>query len=144
MRVGSQSKTYIGTLAMQLVAANAMSLDDTLGELNKKYDLGVDLSIAPEAANVTVKQILTMSSGIADYLHVPYTDASARNGIPSATIGKPTIEALKSPRRNSSTLDSRATRPTALKVMTEVTPTPIAPSSVSLRKRSITRIWPTS
>ncbi len=78
MRVGSQSKTYIGTLAMQLVAANAMSLDDTLGELNKKYDLGVDLSIAPEAANVTVKQILTMSSGIADYLHVPYTDASGK------------------------------------------------------------------
>lgn len=73
MRVGSQSKTYIGTLAMRLVAANAMSLDDTLGELNEKYNLGIDLSIAPEAANVTVKQILTMSSGIADYLHVPYT-----------------------------------------------------------------------
>lgn len=74
MRVGSQSKTYIGTLAMRLVAANAMSLDDTLGELNEKYNLGIDLSIAPEAANVTVKQILTMSSGIADYLHVPYSN----------------------------------------------------------------------
>ena len=55
----SMSKTVTGIVIGMLIDDNLLSLDDTLGELFPEYD------IHPEAAKITVKNLMIMSSGIA-------------------------------------------------------------------------------
>jgi D-alanyl-D-alanine carboxypeptidase len=63
-RIGSISKTFTATVILQLVESGDISLDDTVGALLP------DLAAAhPEIEPLTVEQLLTMASGISDYLN---------------------------------------------------------------------------
>jgi D-alanyl-D-alanine carboxypeptidase len=57
-RVGSITKTFTGTLVLQLVQRGELSLDDTIDE----YVDGV-----PNGGEVTIRMLLDMTSGIASY-----------------------------------------------------------------------------
>ncbi len=63
-RIGSISKTVTATVILQLVDSGDLALDDTV------TDLLPDLAAEhPEIADLTVKQLLNMTSGISDYLN---------------------------------------------------------------------------
>jgi D-alanyl-D-alanine carboxypeptidase len=64
--IGSITKTFTATVVLQLVEQGDVALDDTVDELLP--DLAAEL---PDLAGITVEQLLTMTSGIADYLNVP-------------------------------------------------------------------------
>ncbi|MGB3328729.1 MAG: serine hydrolase domain-containing protein [Thermomicrobiales bacterium] len=65
MRIGSVTKTFTGTLVLQLVDEGKLSLDDTLA------------TILPEAADlanadaITLRQVMNMRSGIFNYTEHP-------------------------------------------------------------------------
>lgn len=59
VRIGSISKTYVSVVVMQLVAEGKLSLDDNL----QQHLPG----IVPKAAKITVRQLLSHSSGIPNY-----------------------------------------------------------------------------
>jgi D-alanyl-D-alanine carboxypeptidase len=62
-RIGGITTSATATMLLQLVDSGAITLDDTVN------DLLPELSAAhPEIAERTVEQLLTMTSGIADYL----------------------------------------------------------------------------
>jgi D-alanyl-D-alanine carboxypeptidase len=58
-RVGSGTKPYLAVLILQLVEEGKLTLDDTLGELLPQYG---------SWAQITVRQLLGMQSGLPDYL----------------------------------------------------------------------------
>ncbi len=63
-RIGSITKTFTATVVLQLVEDGELSLDDTVG------DLLPDLAAAhPELEPLTVRQLLSMQSGVSDYLN---------------------------------------------------------------------------
>jgi len=65
-RIGSISKTFLATVMLQLVDEGLLTLGDTVVE--------VDPGLAerfPALADITVKQLLGMTSGIPDYMNVP-------------------------------------------------------------------------
>ncbi len=63
--IGSITKTFTATVILQMVEQE-FALDDRI------EDLVPDLTDAsPELAGLTVRQLLSMTSGIADYLNVP-------------------------------------------------------------------------
>lgn len=62
LRIGSITKTFTATMILQLVDQGAMALDDTLA------DLLPGLSDLPNADTTTIRQLLTMQSGLPDYL----------------------------------------------------------------------------
>jgi D-alanyl-D-alanine carboxypeptidase len=57
VRVGSNTKTFLVTVILQLVDAGKMSLDDPLS----KFDIGVKV---PNAEHITVRQMCQMQSGL--------------------------------------------------------------------------------
>jgi D-alanyl-D-alanine carboxypeptidase len=57
-RIGSVTKTFTGTLILQLVQKGALSLDDTIDT----YVDGV-----PNGSTITIDDLLTMKSGLASY-----------------------------------------------------------------------------
>jgi D-alanyl-D-alanine carboxypeptidase len=63
-RIGSITKTFTATAILQQVAAGKLALTDTVGtllpDLAAKY---------PDVASVTVEQLLSMHSGIPDYVN---------------------------------------------------------------------------
>jgi len=61
-RIGSNTKTMTGTVILQLVQEHKLSLDDPVS----KYRDGV-----PNGENITIEQLLTMRSGLADYSASP-------------------------------------------------------------------------
>ena len=63
VRIGSVSKTYVSVVVMQLVAEGKVALDDTV-----QKHLG---PIVPNAARITLRQLLSHSSGIANYEEHP-------------------------------------------------------------------------
>ena len=65
-RIGSITKTVTATVILQLVDEGALTLDDTIGDLLP--DLAAQY---PDIAGLTVQQLLSMTSGIPDYLNVP-------------------------------------------------------------------------
>ena len=65
MRVGSVTKTFTGTVVLQLVDEGKLSLDDTLAALLPE---AADL---PHAETITLRQILNMRSGIFNYTEHP-------------------------------------------------------------------------
>jgi D-alanyl-D-alanine carboxypeptidase len=59
-RIGGITKAYTATVILQLVDEGALSLDDTVSDFN----LAVSL---PNADQITVRQLLNMTSGLFDY-----------------------------------------------------------------------------
>jgi D-alanyl-D-alanine carboxypeptidase len=70
-RIGSITKTATATVILQLIDEGALSLDDTIGDMLP--DLASEY---PEIVDLTVQQLLSMTSGIADYVNVPDTVAA--------------------------------------------------------------------
>lgn len=66
-RVGSNTKTFVVTVLLQLVDEGKLSLDDKL----IKFDLGVNV---PNAENITVRQLCNMTSGLFEVYHSPQLD----------------------------------------------------------------------
>jgi D-alanyl-D-alanine carboxypeptidase len=66
-RVGSNTKTFVVTVLLQLVDEKKLSLDDPLS----KFNLGVKV---PNAENITVRQLCQMESGLLDVYHAPELD----------------------------------------------------------------------
>ncbi|CAN5118729.1 serine hydrolase domain-containing protein [soil metagenome] len=65
-RVGSVTKTFTGTLLMQLAEEKKLSLDDTIG----RYIPGI-----PNGDTITLRQLANMTSGVASYTQNPtFTD----------------------------------------------------------------------
>jgi D-alanyl-D-alanine carboxypeptidase len=61
-RIGSITKTFTATCALQLVEVGALALEDTIA------DVLPDLADSyPDIADITVEQLLGMTSGIPDY-----------------------------------------------------------------------------
>ncbi|MER5641433.1 serine hydrolase domain-containing protein [Kitasatospora sp. NPDC002227] len=58
MRVGSITKTFTGTVILQLVQEGRLSLDDTVGSY---------LPDVPNGRNITIRQLLQMTSGLYNY-----------------------------------------------------------------------------
>jgi D-alanyl-D-alanine carboxypeptidase len=65
-RIGSVSKTFTAIVALQLVEDGKLALDDTVADVAP----GVAEKF-PEAADRTIEQLLSMHSGISDYLNTP-------------------------------------------------------------------------
>jgi len=65
LRVGSVTKTFTGTIVLQLVDEGTLSLDDTLAEMLPE---AADL---PHAEAITLRQILNMRSGVFNYTEHP-------------------------------------------------------------------------
>ncbi|SFB79511.1 serine hydrolase domain-containing protein [Pseudoalteromonas denitrificans] len=70
VRIGSETKTFTGTVILQMVQEGKISLNDTLEFWLP--DFGV-----PNANQVTIKHLLQMTSGIPDYLVAPALDGVA-------------------------------------------------------------------
>jgi D-alanyl-D-alanine carboxypeptidase len=58
-RVGSITKPFVATVALQLVAEGKLSLDDTV----ERWQPG----LVPNGANITVRQLLNHTAGLFDY-----------------------------------------------------------------------------
>jgi D-alanyl-D-alanine carboxypeptidase len=63
-RIGSNTKTFVVTLLLQLVDEKKLSLDDTVA----KFDIGVTV---PNADRMTLRDLARMQSGIVDAYSVP-------------------------------------------------------------------------
>jgi D-alanyl-D-alanine carboxypeptidase len=66
-RIGSNTKTFVITVLLQLVDEKKLSLDDPLS----KFDIGVKV---PNAENITVRQLCQMRSGLLDAYNAPQYD----------------------------------------------------------------------
>ena len=65
-RIGSITKTFTAVAILQLVDSGELTLDTTVAELVP--DIAEQF---PETADITVEQLLTMTSGLPDYANVP-------------------------------------------------------------------------
>ena len=65
-RIGSITKTFTAVAILQLVDAGSLSLDDTVAEVVP--DIAEQF---PETADITVQELLSMTSGLPDYANVP-------------------------------------------------------------------------
>ncbi len=63
-RIGSNTKTFVITVLLQLVDEGKLKLDDPLG----KFDIGVTV---PNAENITVRELCQMRSGLFEAYNVP-------------------------------------------------------------------------
>lgn len=66
MRIGSVTKTLTATVILELVDEGVLTLDDTIEQ--QLPDLAAEY---PDIAGITLRQLLSMTSGIPDYLNVP-------------------------------------------------------------------------
>lgn len=66
LRIGSITKTFTATVVLQLVDEGRLSLDDTVAEVHP--DLAERF---PRLGPLTIRQLLAMRSGLADYLNGP-------------------------------------------------------------------------
>lgn len=64
MRIGSQTKTYTGTVILQMVDEGLVSLDQTLDDWLPDLDI-------PNGDTITLRNAIGMTSGIKDYLDAP-------------------------------------------------------------------------
>jgi Beta-lactamase class C and other penicillin binding proteins len=71
MFVGSNSKTYGATVILRMVDEGYLKLDDKLGTLVDKYKIDLGTKLPDGAENITVKQLLNMSSRVPNYLMYP-------------------------------------------------------------------------
>ena len=66
-RIGSNTKTFVISVLLQLVDEKKLSLDDPVS----KFDLGVKI---PNAENITVRELCQMRSGLLDAYSAPQYD----------------------------------------------------------------------
>lgn len=66
-RIGSNTKTFVITVLLQLVDEKKLSLDDPIS----KFDIGVKI---PNGENITVRQLCQMRSGLLDAYNAPQYD----------------------------------------------------------------------
>lgn len=66
-RIGSNTKTFVITVLLQLVDEKRLSLDDPLS----KFKLGVTI---PNARRITVRELCTMRSGLMEVYDTPQVD----------------------------------------------------------------------
>ena len=69
MPIGSVTKTLTGTLILQEVQKGTLSLDDTIAEWFPSF---------PKADAITIRMLLDMSSGIADFLNGNIAEVTAQ------------------------------------------------------------------
>lgn len=62
IRIGSITKTFVATVILQLVDEGKFGIDDALSKFYPSY---------PNSENITLRQILDMTSGIPDYIEDP-------------------------------------------------------------------------
>lgn len=62
IRIGSITKTFVGTVILQLLDSGKIGLDDKLSKYFPDY---------PNAENITIRQMMDMTSGIPDYIEYP-------------------------------------------------------------------------
>ncbi len=62
IRIGSITKTFVATVILQLVDSRNIGLDDKLEKYYPDY---------PNSSNITIRQMLDMTSGIPDYIENP-------------------------------------------------------------------------
>jgi D-alanyl-D-alanine carboxypeptidase len=62
-RAGSVTKTFVATVVLQLVEEHRLALDDKLADL-----LPQTAGVVPNAEHITVEQLLTHTSGLADFM----------------------------------------------------------------------------
>ncbi|MEO8664747.1 MAG: serine hydrolase domain-containing protein [Ignavibacteria bacterium] len=62
IRIGSITKTFVATVILQLVDEGKLNLDDRLDKYYPSY---------PNSSNITLRQMLDMSSGMPDYIENP-------------------------------------------------------------------------
>lgn len=62
-RIGSVTKTFVGTVVLQLVDEGLLSLDDTID--------GHGFTTMQNAPFITIRNLLNMTSGLPDYTHAP-------------------------------------------------------------------------
>lgn len=67
LRIGDMTKTFVSTLVFQLVEEGKVSLDDTL---DQHFAAAIVQGI-PYSDQITIRQLLNMSSGIYDYRQNP-------------------------------------------------------------------------
>jgi D-alanyl-D-alanine carboxypeptidase len=89
-RVGSNTKTFVVTVLLQLVDEKKMSLDDPLS----KFDVGVKV---PNAEHITVRQLCQMRSGLLDAYHAPELDTMDINANTKITPRELVAIAVKHP-----------------------------------------------
>jgi len=68
VRIASNTKTFVATAILQLVDEGALSLDDPL----EQYITGI-----PNGAEITLRQVLSMSAGIYDFVNDPAISVDA-------------------------------------------------------------------
>ncbi|MDC2866290.1 serine hydrolase domain-containing protein [Bacillus sp. BP-3] len=69
-RIGSVTKTFIATVVLQLAGENRLNLDDSI----EKWLPGVIQGNGYDGNQITIRQILNHTSGIAEYLKSPSVD----------------------------------------------------------------------
>lgn len=68
-RIGSQSKTFTGTVILRMIDDGYFELTDTLGALQQKYGVNLGVATLPAGAeSITVEQLLSMDSRIPNYM----------------------------------------------------------------------------
>jgi D-alanyl-D-alanine carboxypeptidase len=63
-RIGSNTKTFVATVLLQLVDERKLSLDDTIGQFNLRVHV-------PNEKRITLRQLAEMRSGIVDAYSIP-------------------------------------------------------------------------
>jgi D-alanyl-D-alanine carboxypeptidase len=76
-RIGSVSKTFGAAIILQLVDEGLLSLDDTVADADP--DLAASF---PEVADVPIRDLLGMTSGIPDYMNVKHAAVAALTQAP--------------------------------------------------------------
>ncbi len=78
-RIGSVTKSFTATAVLEQVAAGSFSLDDTVARLVPQL-----ADQFPEIADITVDQLLSMTSGLPDYANTP-------GAVLTQTVADPTL-----------------------------------------------------
>lgn len=74
-RIGSTTKTFVATVALQLVGEKKLSLEDTV----EKWLPGLVRNHEYDGSKITIRQLLNHSSGIADYLNEEFKQNLIKN-----------------------------------------------------------------
>jgi D-alanyl-D-alanine carboxypeptidase len=76
-RIGSISKTFGAAVILQLVDEGLLALDDTVADADPEL-----AATFPEIATIPIRDLLGMTSGIADYMNVPDSAVAALTQAP--------------------------------------------------------------
>jgi D-alanyl-D-alanine carboxypeptidase len=89
-RIGSNTKTFVATVLLQLVDERKLSLDDTISQ----FDLGIAV---PNEKRVTLRQLAEMRSGIVDAYSIPAVQKQSEGWWSSQTPKQWVAVAAKEP-----------------------------------------------